>query len=391
LIWDGSTKLQYAEDCNALEDLAKHIDGRTKKLTEPPQPAEYDQDEDVGLYSEQDAWDMYLSHIAHSLILEVEDSLPWKLKDNNRENNRLTLDGRNFMARLPDGLYTFDGMPFNARYKVTDWSPKPAFDFMVENDLIGETEKETIYRITEWMTEHLVHVHTKTPEDWDDYDGFPPIDKILNPPKGTNWTYGCWGTTSLYLAMLQTVNIPTQRGFSYFAKSTNPHKAGLHSRPEFPTLDMALIHGDDPYTLDYKGHYHKVPVEKIFVTLNDLEQLIDNPKRVEENGYKPTKYEMASFNANRRSLGLAAKYRSDFLMYVRAFELLGGWTIYNSLEDVLVTKCTNDGITWNQCFWKPVFNKSEREKIINNVDGALKTLGQGDLEKGCWEAMSFSL
>lgn len=400
LIWEGSTKLQYAEDCSALKDLTKHIDGRIE-LTGPPVPektetAELFRDEEASImdekafYKEQSAWDMYLSHIAHSLTLEVEDSLPWKINEHDRETIRLLLDGRNFIVKK-GSLYTFEHVPSNARYRVTDWSSKPVFDFMVENDMLKETELDTLYSITEWMTENLVHFNEETPEDWDNYPGAPPIDKILKPPKGISWTWGCWGTTSLYLSMLQAANIPAERGYSYFAKSANPNNAGWHSRPEFPTLGIGLAHGDDPYSLHFKGHYHKVPVERIFLTFNQLEQLIDNPEIVkEEDGYKPKKAEMASFNSSRYSLELAAEYQSDFLMYVRAFEILDGFLIYGTLDDVLKGKCWYTG-KLEECFWKHLFDAKERETIINSIDDAILELGNGDLKAGAREAIHFKL
>ncbi len=387
LIWDGSTKLQYAEDCQALEDLAEHLDGRIE-MVEPPEPTEVNEVEQAS-YDEQTARDMYLSHIAHSLLLEVENSLPWKMSEHDRETLRLLLDGRNFIVKK-DGLYTFEHVPSNASFKITDWSPKPAFDFMVENDMIEETELDTLYSITEWMTENLRHVGEGTPENWDDYEGSPPIDKILNPPDGTHWIWGCWGTTSLYIAMLRTLNIPVERGYTYFAKSANRNNNEWHSRPEFPTLGIALIHGDDVYNKKFKGDYNRVPAERIFVTLDELKELIDNPKRVKEDGYKPTKPEMALFNSYKRSMGLAAEYRSDWLMFLRAYEVLGGVYIFGTLDDAFIGKDYN-GETMQPLFWKPVFNSQEREQMIKGIDEALKELGNGNLEDGCYKALPFGM
>lgn len=322
---------------------------------------------------------MYLAHVAHSLQLEIDDYLSWNLASYEKEDLELIFDGKNFINyEHSKDLYIFGASNNGGRMGITDWNPLISYNFLVEKNMLGSGQLETVYNLTQWMRENLVHENTSTPENWDGYKGFPPLETILNPPEGErHWINGCWASTSLYAAILQAVNIPVRHNYSIFANSVD-RRQGMHSRTEFLNLKIGLGHSDDPYSLYFRRGVNEIPVERLFLTLEELDTLIDNPEIEPSKDYKPSRGEQASYNMRRRELDLAFEFRADTLLLVRAHELLGRGQ--KTLEDVLTGKsCGNN----EQCFWKQLYSAEERNYMTSAIDQTLLDLGKGDLIEGC--------
>lgn len=360
----------FIEEADRVRDLTDHLNGRVR-IEAPPIPVKSESDVDT-YYTEEDAWNIYLAHVAHALEVEVHKLVPWSLSGYTREELALLFDGRYLFAYSPsEGLYRFSSKFPGGRQRVTDWSPVVGYEFLRQHGMIG-TQAETVFRFTNWLRRNLVHSHTGTPENWDGYTGYPPVDKILAPPEGhRHWTQGCAGTTSLYIAVLQAVNIPVVRGASRLATQGGPEQ--LHHRVEFPLLGIGLAHADDAHNELYRRGVNEIPVEELFYTFEELNELIDEP-RIDEGA--PSRGEQSSYNMFTRAIGSAYHHMADSVLKRRARDLLGSGD--NTTEDLLMARICSP----SPCFWKSPFDSGEILTMIEKMDAALSQIGSGDILEG---------
>ena len=254
---------------------------------------------------------------------------------------------------------------------MTDWNSRAGYEFLKQHNMIG-TQAETVYNFTNWLRQNLVHVNNSTPENWDGYPGCPPVEKILAPPEGhRHWTLGCAGTTSLYIAVLQSVNIPVFRGVSDLATQGGPEYA--HHRIELPSLGIGLAHSDDAHNELSRRGVNEIPVEQLFFTTEQLRELIDEP--ILDDG-APCKGEQAFYNMYRRAVGNAFDHMADSILKRRARDLLGSGD--NTMEDVLMARTCSS----SDCLWKPPFDHEERLIMMEEIDSTLSEIGSGYILEG---------
>lgn len=379
LIWvdeghlDGQSILN---DETRVRDLIAHLTGEIR-FEAPPVPAMQGND-GSWYFLKEDAWNMYLAHVAHALKVEVHNLVPWSLTDYSEDELALLFDSRYYVAYEPStGLYRFSLAAPGGRHGVTDWSPEVAYDFLVQNDVIA-TRAGTVYNFTNWVRQNLVHRNNTTPPNWDGYPGLPPIEAILHPPGGErHWTGSCWATTSLYIAVLQSVNIPVRRGVSFIA--TQGGQAYAHSRVELPSLGFGLAHADESHCEINRRGTNEVPVEHLFYRFDELTEYIDEPFL--EDG-APGSGEQAGYNMLVRTVDTAFRYRADSILKRRARDLLGHAN--NSLENLL----TGAVCDFSQCFWKPLFEQEERQVMLEEIDTTLTAIGSGDILRGARQVIS---
>jgi len=360
----------FLEDRDKLRDLADHLTGEAG-ISRPPIPTYFESTGQV-YYSEEDAWKIYLAHVAHALEVEVNNLVSWSLADYTGEELALLFDSRYLFDYVPlKGLYKFSSRLPGGRQGVTDWDPGAGFEFLEQHDMIG-TRVETVYNFTNWLRQNLVHANNSTPENWDEYPGCPPVEKILTPPEGQrHWTQGCAVTTSLYIAVLQSVNIPVFRGVSHFATQGGPERA--HHRVEFPALGIGLAHSDDAHNELARRGVNEIPVEQLFYSSEQLRDLIDEPAL--DDG-APSIGEQAFYNLYNRAVGNAFEYMADSILKRRARDLLGSGD--HTLEDLLMARVCST----SDCLWKPPFDHDERVFMIEEIDSTLTEIGSGDILEG---------
>jgi hypothetical protein len=359
----------FIDDEEKVRDLAAHLAGEAC-IPLVPDPSHLDNGQ--AFYSEPDAWNIYLAHVAHALKIEVHNMVAWSLSDYSSGELALLFDGRYLFDFVPSrGLYKFSSRFPGGRQGVTDWDAGVGYEFLERHGMIG-TQAETVYNFTNWLRRNLVHVNNNTPEDWDGYPGCPPVEKILSPPEWyRHWTQGCAATSSLYITVLQSVNIPVSRGASYFATRNGPEQA--HHRVEFPTLGIGLAHSDDAHNELARRSVNEVPVETLFYSIEQLAEFIDDP--VLEYG-APSRGEQTFCNMYRRAVGNAYDFRADPILKRRARDLLGSGD--RTMEDLLMARVC-DG---SDCLWKPPFDLDARALMIEEIDSTLAEIGSGDVLKG---------
>lgn len=209
-----------------------------------------------------DAWGLYLTHVAHSLAMEIKGEFGWSLKDLSAENQRQLLASTAFFQyRFGHRGYAIESAPHGVALPAP---PKVMFKFMRSHGIIQGTRRETIFKLLEWSRDNLSHFSGKyeaanLEAHWH-YRGFPPVSRILSgthTPSGFEHAIaGCHGHYGFLKAMLRTANIPVLC-----------HRVGLHPHalPWFPSEGLYMSHGDDPYARDLKSMIDPLPIERILI------------------------------------------------------------------------------------------------------------------------------
>jgi hypothetical protein len=365
IIWQGRsgvqnysrwTESQKRDLINAILALEK---GEPQALSTPPTLLR-----DNYISAEDDAWKIFLAHVAQSLWVEVHHAVSWHLTDFPDDQLAYLLDSRKLMSyNQATNKYKFDIMG-----RITAWNPRICYEFLSNLKMIKSSQLQTIYALTDWMRGHLKH--TARDEDFSElfgYAGPPPADKVLYPLEGRRHkTAGCWGTSGLYGAVLRSINIPVEHARTTF-------NGLIHSRPAFPSVNRSMPHGDDPYKRLLTPSGAVIPSSKIFYTSAEMIVKFLIPPVDCIRGECNTVSEQASYNSNKDHLQLACDYMVDYILYLYARD--GA----NYLNDYLRGPIRR-GVVHE--YVKPYFTAEERAAIIAAVENKLREIGGGDLEAG---------
>jgi hypothetical protein len=199
-----------------------------------------------------------------NLLAEIGGHFPWSVLSYSAEQLQVLFDSTAIMSRTPHGTFTLcSGNPEHPNYvKRKDnlggsliAPPRYTYAFLIKNNLVGTTRLDTIAKVLQWISNHLVHFfgaanYGNMDANWQ-YRGIPPITRVIEGttssvagsfPAFQHWTAGCHGTTGFLRNVLRAANIPVQivricdHGLCYFM-----------------TENLYLDHGDDPYNLDFKS------------------------------------------------------------------------------------------------------------------------------------------
>jgi len=368
--WPADKKTMLRDLLNGLEAGAPFPMGQPPVLTEDT------------YFGRDDAWLIYLTHVAHTLWLEANGLVSWRIVDYTVEQLRLLLDGRLLIKYAGSNQYCFDA--YNGLGRVTDWNIRFSYDFMIAHDFIKIDPLATVCAFAFWCRTYVLHIagSQSNPDGYETlygYRGFPLVDRILDPLPETygHISAGCWGTTGLFSAVMRSVNIPVAHGYSIF--STPGGGPGAHSRIELPTLNIGLCHSDDLYNTTCRTTGSVVPTERLFPALDWLEANISNPTDLDTgDSYTNNKYDQAMYNAGKHLRSLAAEYLTDYLLNQRAQDAQES-DPPTALENALIGPSVGGGVVE---FAKPYFSDTERQEIIHRIDDELKTLGNGSWEVG---------
>jgi hypothetical protein len=225
-------------------------------LSATPTPSAFDT---VGLgiiFDNAIAWQYFLAYIAHSLMIEIFQLVPWSLND-------LTEAQRNEVL-APIGLFEYfpQSSDYRLEYAATPGDPLNVSQFLFSNSLIAGTQRETIGRLLQWSVRMRHFYGTYNPATalahWG-YNGWPPVERVIagttHPQNGfENWSGGCGAMVSFLKIVLRTVNIPVEKA-----------SADGHSTPHFMVEDLYLSHGDDPYGSIMKTTSPPIPIDELFL------------------------------------------------------------------------------------------------------------------------------
>lgn len=313
IIWPGTTPLAY-KDWTPTQKTALHYfyqqakAGWQGKVPASAPPANQNPEVSTAVQLlEKDVWAIYLSGIAVSLHLEVENLLGWSLLDYDESELKMLLDGRTFFSL--DG-----GSPRRYRLSTTGTAGRilPASgmflrSFMKEEECIQNDRLSTITALLEWCHQRLDHFSGSYSFDnifnhWH-YRGAVPVSQMIlgttrrDDKRDGHYTAGCHGTADFLKIALRSVNIPVVSMQSY----------DRHRQAFFPTEKLYMAHGDDPYN----GYTWVTPA----VSMREF--LID--QATYDEWFKgPVKKSVSQGTAR-----LAVMHLSNILVYARATEPVG--------------------------------------------------------------------
>ncbi len=371
--WDDEEKKDLCDAILRLENNAPF------PMQSPPLLNDIkDRDRTVKVFSNEDAWTIYVTHVAHSLWLEANHLVNWSLLDYNDDELALLLNSEFLMVCSPKFGYWFNPQIIG---DVTDWNVEISYQFMKENQYILDDPASTVYAFADWVRYNVEHILGVVDEGnykkTYGYPGPPPADKVLYPIKvskgGFSYSAGCWGTTGLFAAAMRSVNIPVINYTKVQFGSPGVETVGYHSRLELPTLGIGLCHSDDLYgsLLDVKNGGAVVPIEKLFHTLDWLDEYMDYPTILDESDtYKNRREDQAAYNWQKYMRDLAIDYLTDGLLVLRADDLQQK-AKPTKLKKFLASK-----------YAKPFYSDEEIAEIIKKVDDELIRIGNGSWKKG---------
>jgi hypothetical protein len=282
--WDNVMKEALQKDVNGI------LAGTPRTIPDPP-PLSYqptDTESPLTTFNLDTAWSIYLMHVARSIV--SEEFLPWSVNDVSSEGLSILFDSRSLFSW--DANRSAYRVVYTSHGSATPGDPNNVFKFLEDNDMIGDSPAETIYRLLEWSKglQHYFGYDTAGNyfAHWQ-YRGKPPISRILSgttntdfPNRGVqHYTAGCWGTSAFLSLVLRTVNIPVRH--EIYAS---------HAHPHFLSERTFLSHGDDPYNLHLKTSPW-IPMSELPISetkhemwfgsgLSDAEQSANTGRRVYE-------------------------------------------------------------------------------------------------------------
>jgi hypothetical protein len=257
------------------------------------------------------AWPLYTATTGHVLAAEIFGFVPWSIRDMSDEALDILLSMPEQMYR--DSQTQYPNPAFRLYGESTPAHPAYTYKFLVDNNLIGATQTETIERVLDWARWNLVHFGGQY--SWDNlfhtwgYYGEVPVSRVIegtvlthpeyeNNPWGHeihHWTAGCYGTVRFLANVLRLANIPV--GVRSAANLTNGH-----TMPYFASIGRYLTHGDDPYSQESKG----------FVAFPARQMLID--QTMWNAWFANAPIQQMVKNVGRRTMDLSIFYPSPYVL-----------------------------------------------------------------------------
>ena len=207
------------------------------------------------------AREMYLTAMAHSLLIDVERRVPWTLGDLNGDELDALLSSASMFWWNQD-QQAYEVSEFDHGWAVPA-SPVTAWRFLQEQRLLKATRLDTVTAVVAWargLTHFAGPVSRENfAEHWG-YEGDMPVARALAGTRYSgvafrslpgfdqvrHYTAGCHGTVGLLLSVLRAANIPTR------PRSVS-NDTFTHATMLFLSEDLALSHGDDPYSQMAEG------------------------------------------------------------------------------------------------------------------------------------------
>lgn len=312
--WPASRK---AELQDAFVSIWNHDD---IPFTDPPpnQVNPGDEEHAHTVLSAADAWHLYSTYVAQALAVEAGNWVLWSITSYSPANLKLLLDSREMFRWDADtGGYRIK----QSKGRVVLAPPDDTFDFLIAQDLLGNSPLDTIGRIIEWCRANLIHfggaAEAANMEDQWQYRGYPPVSRVI---EGTPWTgqssrgirhrtAGCRGTTGFLRALLRTVNIPVEQ----------VHASG-HALPHFASIGRYLTHGDDPYNALTKAT-PPYPAAELLINQAKFDEWFGAAVSDDDN----------KDNVGRQTRELAIQYLPNYVLYKHCSDLDAGMPHGSSL------------------------------------------------------------
>jgi len=197
---------------------------------------------------------LHLRHAAHAIWIETHRKVPWSLKDYNDEEIMTLLSFNTTIGSRSAGTV------FQNYFRdLTDALHSPWTQAL-------SSPKKTIEEMTAWARDEIRH------------NSGQDSPKTLKEAHLGGHTGSCQHTTALMGVSAIALNIPAK----VLQYPETMRSAGLHYFVDFPSEQMLLSHGDNPYSAAFK----KAPVEESFIQdearKDFISALKNDPKTADE-------------------------------------------------------------------------------------------------------------
>ncbi len=201
--------------------------------------------------TETDGMREYMLLVGNNIAAELTAAFPWSIAGYTAQQDQLLLGMNDILGFWlgPPTVTTAGYYPGGGHMEPA--TPAYSLKFFKRNHLIGPDAPQTIANFFMWERT-LTHYYLDAGVDPDDMVtlfwgplALPISESQLiagstytgpTGPSFGRFTQGCGGTQEFMQVVLQAVNIPVQQTFT-----------GGHATPVFPTVGLAMTHGDDPY------------------------------------------------------------------------------------------------------------------------------------------------
>jgi hypothetical protein len=185
---------------------------------------------------------------AHSIWLDKNNMLPWNLKIYSSED----------LKGLYDNAWIMNGIAFHS---VVDYSPSDIYNYVLSNNLIGQTPQESIVNVLNNLrsTDSQINfLHSGSDEPMDTaYSLYDALTTYVARCNCRIARKGCHSMTRITLGVLRSMNIP---GYDLYNFDEEYYFNG-HSSAVWPALELVMPHGDDIYN----GGLMATPSEEFLV------------------------------------------------------------------------------------------------------------------------------
>lgn len=190
-------------------------------------------------FTQEEAFDVYAAHIAHSLRVEIDRLLPWSLLDNSRGENSVLLNSFYYHSRvLPfSGMggapYILSVYPAESSYQnfpshslpTISCDPRIAFDFLrgtlssTRENLIGSSQEQTLVNLSWFLHKNAWHPNRDplaVPVSEINTRYFHLRDRLRDHPftargritHGLEQVTGCHSASHLMQDLSRSINLP---------------------------------------------------------------------------------------------------------------------------------------------------------------------------------------
>jgi len=310
------------------------------------EPGNTGSDNQTTFLSGDDAWHLYVAHVAEMLAVEFGQWVPWSMRDTATQDQIALLDSHEmftFSSRSPDvyptytasyfGFWVVDGGDDSTASQENGAAlpapPDVELTFLLDNDLLRATRLRTIGRMLEWERANLSHFtggfDTANMQAIWQYPGTPPVSRIISGTVSTSptdvgqglrhWTEGCHGTSGFLKSVLRSANVPARHIWVV-----------THSIAYFPTENLYESHSDDPYNALARGTTY--PGESLAISAQQFNTWF-GPITCQPGAVVCTAGPNALNNVGRQSYELALTALSGYLLGAYCRDLADGLTHQN--------------------------------------------------------------
>jgi hypothetical protein len=254
-------------------------------------------------FERDQAFDIYLSYIAHAMILEMEQLLPWTIQHQKWEDLGYLWNSQNYFDWDP--IYNLYRLDYQAAGGISLWHPIVAFHFASQLYPTLSTIFQLEENILTWSRNYLHHDESNVLIQYQ-----RPVD-ILYPAYGHySKVYSCWATAGLLLEIGRAMNFPVKK---FMLELHNGHHAGI----QLMGHDLYLLHADDLYDPLFYAVTKPMPVQTCLWNTREYQQFLAKKQYcIKDSCHTPGTQH--SFDRRQALLDRAIRSNSDHLAYLAA-------------------------------------------------------------------------